>query len=81
MEGSNYDCAVVMILISLFFFFFEDHEITRSRELFTWLVRLFIHGAMKCGARTRSSMVAGHVTRPGRREKRAQGGALGDMGI
>ena len=74
MEGSNYDCAVVMLQNV----FFLRSQITR---IISWLVRLFIHGAMKCGARTRSSMVAGHVTRPGRREKRAQGGALGDMGI
>ena len=29
MEGSNYDCAVVMIQISFFFLRITDHEITR----------------------------------------------------
>ena len=37
MEGSNYDCAVVMILISLFFFL----KITRSRDHENCLPGLF----------------------------------------
>ena len=36
MEGSNYDCAVVMILISLFFL-----KITRSRDHENCLPGLF----------------------------------------
>ena len=54
---------------------------SRSREyggVVSLLVRLCIHVRARRGARTRFSMVAGNVTRPGRGEQRAQGGALGD---